>query len=359
MAVGPLQPRALATEADASYKQPVPEKSKATVEKAPAASRRSLTRFAWLSIAAALLTIGLKTVAYLLTGSVGLLSDAIESFVNLVGGIMALAMLTVAARPADEDHAFGHSKAEYFSSGVEGTLILIAAVSIGIASVERLVTPKPLEQVGLGLGVSVLASLVNLGVALLLLRVGRKYHSITLEANAQHLMTDVWTSAGVVVGVGAVALTGWQRLDPIVALMVAANIVWTGVAILRRTISGLMDVALPADELGLIHKALEPYRQDGLEFHALRTRRAGASRFVTLHVLVPCDWTVQHGHQLLERVEGDIRRALPDAILFTHLEPLGDPASWSDVALERDETATPAPEQRPKQPCAGSDASAI
>ena len=339
----------------------MPATPKATVEEAPAASSRSLTRFAWLSIAAALLTIGLKTVAYLLTGSVGLLSDAIESFVNLVGGIMALAMLTVAARPADEGHAFGHGKAEYFSSGVEGTLILIAAVSIGIASVERLVTPKPLEQVGWGLAVSVVASLVNLGVARLLLRVGREHNSITLEADAQHLMTDVWTSVGVVVGVGAVALTGWQRLDPIVALGVAANIVWTGISIVRRSISGLMDVALSAEELGVIHKALEPYRQDGMEFHALRTRRAGASRFVTLHVLVPGDWTVQRGHQLLERLEGDIRRALPDAILFTHLEALGDPASRGDPALERGETARaiPASEQHPKQPGAESDASAI
>ncbi len=346
-----LQRRVLATEADASYKQPVPDTPKATVAEVPAASRRSLTRFAWLSIAAALLTIGLKTAAYLLTSSVGLLSDAIESFVNLVGAIMALAMLTVAARPADEDHAFGHGKAEYFSSGVEGTLILIAAVSIAIAAVERLVTPKPLEQVGLGLGMSVLASLVNLGVALLLLRVGRQHNSITLEADAQHLLTDVWTSVGVVVGVGAVALTGWQRLDPIVALVVAANIVWTGVGIVRRSISGLMDVALSAEELGLIDKALEPYRQEGLAFHALRTRRAGASCFVTLHILVPGGWTVRRGHQLLERLEGDIRRALPGAILFTHLEALGDRASWGDVALEREETARAASalEQRPKQ----------
>ena len=327
MAGKSLQPRALATEADASYKLPVPATPQATAEEAPAASRRPLTRFAWLSIAAALVTIGLKTTAYLLTGSVGLLSDAIESLVNLVGGIMALTMLAVAARPADEGHAFGHGKAEYFSSGVEGTLILIAAVSIGIASVERLITPKPLEQVGLGLGVSVVASLVNLGVALLLLRVGRKANSITLEANAQHLMTDVWTSVGVVVGVGAVALTGWQRLDPIVALLVAVNIVWTGLTIVRRSVSGLMDVALSAEELGLIQKALAPYRQDGLEFHELRTRRAGASRFVTLHVLVPGDWTVQRGHQLLERLEEDIRRSLPDAVMFTHLEPRSDPAS--------------------------------
>ena len=210
-------------------------------------NRSSLTRFAWLSIAAAILTIVLKAIAYWLTGSVGLLSDALESFVNLVGALMALAMLTIAARPADEDHAYGHSKAEYFSSGVEGTLILIAAVSIGVAAIQRLITPKPLEQIGLGLGVSIVASLVNLFVALVLLRASKKHNSITLEANAQHLMTDVWTSAGVLVGVGAVALTDWERLDPIVAFLVAGNIIWSGVRIVRKSVLGLMDTALPVE----------------------------------------------------------------------------------------------------------------
>lgn len=331
VALGVLTSPALATDACASYKWPVAEPTEHILKEAPAASRRALTTYAWISIAAAVVTIGLKTVAYMLTGSVGLLSDAIESVVNLVGGIMALAMLTVAARPADQDHAFGHGKAEYFSSGVEGTLILIAAVSIAVASVGRLITPKPLEQVGVGLAVSVAASLVNLGVALLLLRVGRRQKSITLEANAHHLMTDVWTSVGVVVGVGAVAMTGWQRLDPIVALVVAANIVWTGVSIVRRSISGLMDVSLSAEEVALIQKSLEPFRQEGMEFHALRTRRSGASCFVSLHVLVPGEWTVQCGHEHLERIEGDIRRAMPDAIVTTHLEALGDPASLNDV----------------------------
>src|SRR5512137_640932 len=223
----------------------------------PDMERSSLTRFAWISIGAAVLTIGLKSAAYALTGSVGLLSDAIESLVNLVGGIMALAMLTVAARPADEEHAYGHSKAEYFSSGVEGSLILLAAVSIGYAAVGRLIAPKPLEQVGLGLAVSVLASLVNLVAALLLLRVARRRHSITLEANAQHLLTDVWTSAGVLIGVGAVVLTGWQRLDPVVALVVAANIVWTGGRIVWRSIHGLMDSALPETERSTICRVLD------------------------------------------------------------------------------------------------------
>ncbi len=304
-------------------------------------SRASLTRFAWLSLAAALLTIGLKSVAYLLTGSVGLLSDALESGVNLVGALMALAMLTVAARPADEDHAYGHSKAEYFSSGVEGTLILVAAVSIAVAAVQRLLAPKPLEQVGLGLVVSVLASLVNLSVALILRRASKRYRSITLEANANHLLTDVWTSAGVLVGVGAVTLTGWQRLDPIVAIAVAANIVWAGVRIVRKSVLGLMDTALPLEEQSALRRVLEPYTQTGVQFHALRTRQSGARQFVSLHVLVPGAWTVHEGHQLLERIEADIRQALPNVTAFTHLESLDDPISWEDVHLDRTE-ASPA-----------------
>jgi cation diffusion facilitator family transporter len=292
--------------------------------------RSSLTRFAWLSIAAAVATIGLKLVAYRLTGSVGLLSDAIESVVNLVGGIMALAMLTVAARPADEDHPYGHTKAEYFSSGVEGTLILLAAASIGYAAVGRLITPKPLEQVGLGLVVSVLASLVNLGVSLLLMRVGRQRNSITLEANAQHLLTDVWTSVGVVLGVGAVALTGWQRLDPIVALAVAANIVWTGTGIIRRSTAGLMDAALSPQDRLVVEKALQIYEQDGVGFKALQTRQSGAQKVVSLHVLVPGEWTARRCHQLLDRVESSIRKALPGACVFTHLEPLEDPGGGAE-----------------------------
>lgn len=300
--------------------------------------RAALTRFAWISIAAALTTMALKTAAYRLTGSVGLLSDAIESTVNLVGGLMALAMLTVAARPADEEHAFGHAKAEYFSSGVEGTLILVAAITIGVTAVRRLLMPQPLEQVGLGLAVSVAASLVNLGVAVALLRVGRRERSITLEANAQHLLTDVWTSAGVLVGVGATALTGWYRLDPIVALAVAANIVWTGFSIVRRSALGLMDTALPAEQLAPVRAVLDTYTGQGIVFHALRTRQAGARSFIDLHVLVPGDWTVKRGHDLLERLEEDLRGALPEATVFTHLEPVEDPVSFEDQKLDRRRT---------------------
>lgn len=298
-------------------------------------NRASLTRFAWLSLAAALLTIGLKSVAYLLTGSVGLLSDALESGVNLAGALMALAMLTVAARPADEDHAYGHSKAEYFSSGVEGTLILVAAVSIAVAAVQRLLAPQPLEQVGLGVAASVLASLVNLSVALILRRASKRYRSITLEANANHLLTDVWTSAGVLVGIGAVTLTGWQRLDPIVAIMVAANIVWVGVRIVRKSVLGLMDTALPPEDQSALRRVLEPYLQTGVQVHALRTRQSGARQFVSLHVLVPGAWSVHQGHQLLERIEADIRQALPNVTAFTHLESLDDPISWDDMHLDR------------------------
>jgi cation diffusion facilitator family transporter len=313
-------------------------------------NRSSLTRFAWLSIAAAVLTIGLKLTAYLLTDSVGLLSDALESVVNLVGALMALAMLTIAARPADEDHAYGHNKAEYFSSGVEGTLILVAAVGIGVTAVGRLITPKPLEQIGLGLGVSVVAAMVNLLVALTLLRAAKRYQSITLKANAYHLMTDVWTSAGVLVGVAMVALTDWHRLDPIVALFVACNIVRSGVHIVRDSILGLMDTALPAEEQDAVHKALEPHKQGGVKYHALLTRRAGTRRFVSLHVLVPGTWTVQRGHRLLERIEADIRSALPEVTVFTHLESLSDPASWDDVGLDRGVTTPPNTSVKNPQP---------
>jgi cation diffusion facilitator family transporter len=277
----------------------------------------------------------LKAVAYLLTGSVGLLSDAIESLVNLAGALMALAMLTIAARPPDEDHAYGHSKAEYFSSVLEGTLIVIAAVSIGIAAVARLFAPRPLEQIGLGLAVSAAAALANLGVALVLMRAGRRDRSITLEASAQHLFTDVWTSAGVLVGVGAVRLTGWLDLDPIIALVVAANIVRTGVRLVNKSVSGLMDSALPDAERHALDAALARHADSGAQFHAIRTRQAGPRRFVSTHVLVPGDWTVHRGHELLERIEGDIRAAIPNSTVFTHLEPLDDPASFDDVTLDR------------------------
>ncbi len=306
-------------------------------------NRNFLTRYAWLSIAAALATIGLKSGAYLVTGSVGLLSDAMESMVNLVGGIMALAMLKVAARPADEDHAYGHGKAEYFSSGLEGGLILVAALSIAIAAARRFLAPQPLVEISLGLILSTAASVINLVVALFILRAGRRHNSITLEANAHHLFTDVWTSVGVIAAISLVAWTRWQWLDPVIALAVAANIVWTGVGIVRRSIAGLMDISLKPDDLAAVRKVFQSYEQTGVQFHALRSRQAGARKFISAHVLVPGDWTVQRGHELLERIEADIHRALPDALMFTHLESLDDPASWDDETLDRGNRKTPQP----------------
>jgi len=300
---------------------------------------QSLTRYAWLAIAAAIATMALKGVAYQITGSVGLLSDALESLVNLAGALMALAMLTVAARPPDDDHAYGHGKAEYFSAGVEGALILVAALSIAYAAVDRLLHPRPIEQLGLGLAVSVVAALLNLAVALVLLRASKAHRSATLQASSHHLLTDVWTTVGVLVGVGAVALTGWLVLDPLVALAVAANIVWTGTRILRESIAGLMDAALPASEQAILRRLLDGYAAQGVEYHALLTRRAGARRFVSVHVLVPPEWSVQQGHDLLEQIEAGMRRALPPISVLTHLEPLGDPAAMADQDLHRHDAA--------------------
>lgn len=295
----------------------------------------SLKRYAWLSIAAALATILLKGVAWWMTGSVGLLSDALESFVNLAGALMALAMLTLAAMPADEDHAHGHGKAEYFSSAFEGFLILVAALCIAYAAIERLLHPRPIEAIGIGLSVSIVASIINFATARTLMKVGREHNSITLEADAHHLLTDVWTSAGVLVGVGLVWLTGWLWLDPLVALLVAANIVWTGWQLLHRSAAGLMDVSIPAEQLKAIEVVLDGYRNQGLDFHALRTRQAGTRAFISLHVLVPGAWSVQHGHDLLECIESDIMVAVPNSHVITHLEPIEDPVSLHDEVLDR------------------------
>jgi len=302
----------------------------------PSVPRRSLARFAWLSIVAALLTISLKGGAYALTGSVGLLSDALESVVNLVAAVVALIALTVAHQGPDEEHAYGHEKAEYFSSGIEGGLILLAAASIAYVSVGRLLHPAPPQSVALGLAISTFASLINLGAAWRLRHAARQYRSITLEADARHLLTDVWTSAGVIVGVAGVALTGWLWLDAVIALAVAVNIVWAGLQLVRRSALGLLDTALPAAERATIGAVLERYaREQPVEFHALRTRESGTRRFVEVHVLVPGGWSVRRGHALLERLERDLRAALGPVTILTHLEPRNDPTSFADTALDR------------------------
>ena len=298
------------------------------------APRASLARFAWLSIAASIAIIGLKGTAYWVTGSVGLLSDALESIINLVAACVALVVLGIVARPADEEHPYGHDKAEYFSSGLEGGMILIAALGIAIAAIERMLHPQPLHDLALGLGIATVASVINFAVARILFAAARRYDSITLEADAHHLMTDVWTSVGVLVGVGAAGMSGWQWLDPAAALFVAANIVWTGTMLVRRSARGLMDTALPLEERSAIEKILDAYRAEGIAYHALLTRRSGARRFVSVHILVPGAWSVQRGHDLLERIEGEMREALPNTTVITHLEPIEDPASWRDAELE-------------------------
>lgn len=294
----------------------------------------SLQKFAWLSIAAAVTTIGLKMGAWWLTGSVGLLSDALESVVNLVAAVLTLLMLGLAARAPDEEHAYGYGKAENFASGAEGAMILVAAGLIAYTAIERLRAPTEIEQAWLGLGVSTCASLVNLFVARTLLSAGRRYRSIALEADAHHLMTDVWTSVGVVVAVAAVALTGWARLDPIIALVVAANIVWTGVRIVRNSALGLLDRAWPAEQMTALKKVLADF-SDPVQIHAVRTRQSGRRQFVSMHVVVPGDWTVARGHTLVEELEAAIAAAIEGAIVDTHLEPLEDPASFADTALDR------------------------
>ena len=300
-----------------------------------AARGDSLTRFAWLSIGAAVVTICMKTGAYFLTGSVGLLSDALESGVNLVAAVVALVALSIAAREPDDERPYGYQKAEYFSSGTEGGLILVSAALIIVSAVRRLLSPAPLESLGLGLLVSAAASAINFAVSLRLRDAGRKYQSITLEADARHLMTDVWTSVGVIVGVAAVALTGWLVLDPLVALAVGLNILRAGFDLVRRSARGLMDTAIPEHERAKLHSVLESYKDRNVQWHAIRTRQAASRRFISMHALVPGAWTVQRGHDLVEEVEHDVREAIPNATVLTHLEPIDDPAAWADVNLDR------------------------
>lgn len=301
-------------------------------------NRQSLTRYAWLSIGAALLTMAIKASGYLVTQSVGLLSDALESGVNLVAAFSALAALHIGSQPPDEDHAYGHQKVEYLSSGAEGGLISLAAIAIIITAVQRFLDPQAVERLGLGLGLSSAASLVNLIVATILIRVGKRERSIALEADGHHLMSDVWTSAGVLTGVGLVWVTGWQILDPLVALLVGSWLGRTGFLLLRRSAYGLIDTALPEKDLGTIETVLSRYEQMGVQYHALRTRQAGSRSFISLHVQVPGRWSVQKGHDLLEGIEADLRRAIPSATVFTHIEPIEDPRSFRDEQLDRDQS---------------------
>lgn len=300
------------------------------------AADRTLERYAWLSLSAAVLTIALKTYAWYVTGSVGLLSDALEALINLAAALLTLSMLRLAAAPPDAAHPYGRFKAEYFASGAEGALIVFAAVSIAFAAVPRLAAPQPLDAPGLGIALSVAATAINLGAALKLVSAGKRMHSIALEADGHHLMTDVWTSAGVIAGVALVAASGWLVLDPLIAIAVAVHIVWTGFGLMRRSFAGLLDAAIPAAELAEIEKIFSEYRRRyAIEFHALLTRQAGARRFISFHLLVPDAWPVERAHALSEEIEERIRSLVPQAITLSHIEPISQPASYDDIKLER------------------------
>ncbi len=305
--------------------------------------RSSLIKYGWLSLGAAVLTMGLKTVGYLLTQSVGLLSDALESGINLVAAFTALTALHISAQPPDEDHAYGHQKVEYLSSGAEGGLILLAAIAIAVMAIQRLLNPQPIDHLSIGLLIAAAASVINLVTALILIRVGRRERSIALEADGQHLMSDVWTSMGVLIGVGAVGITGWQILDPLVALIVAGWIGYNGFKILKRSALGLIDTALPEQDVAAIRAILERNCGSKTKYHALRTRQAGSRSFISMHIQAPGDWSIQQGHDLLETIEREIREVIPSATVFTHIEPLEDPRSWIDQDLDRSpETDLPA-----------------
>lgn len=298
-------------------------------------SSSKLTGYAWLSIATAIVTISLKMTAWQLTGSVGLLSDALESFVNLVAAIVVLIALIVAAREPDDEHTYGHSKAEYFSSGLEGGLIFLAAIGIFYTAIPRLWNPQPLEDIGIGIVLVAIAAAINGLVGLKLHKAAREHRSVTLESDAKHLFTDVWTTAGVILGVVLVSLTGWERLDPILAIGVGIQILSTGFQLVRASINGLLDAAIPADELTKLQTLLDRWQEDrGVVTHALRTRQAGRRRFVSMHVLVPGYWTVDRGHDIVGELEDDIRTILPETTVFTHLEPLEKPESWNDSGLD-------------------------
>jgi cation diffusion facilitator family transporter len=286
-----------------------------------------------LSIAAAVVTMGIKTVAWWVTGSVGLLSDAAESVVNLVAAGFAYFALLYAAQPADREHTYGHEKIEFFSSGLEGGLIFFAALVIAWSAIHRLLTGPAVQSLDLGLALSSVAALINLGVGLLLLREGRRHRSIVLEADGKHLLTDVWTSAGVLVGLGLVRVTGAVWLDPVLALLVAANILWTGFGLVRRSFHGLMDRALPDAELARIREVIASHLATGMTFHALRTRQAGSRRFADFHLLVPGVMSVRGAHELADHIEDALRAALDNLEVTIHLEPIEARTAWEDSAL--------------------------
>lgn len=298
-------------------------------------TNKDLTKYAWLSVVTAIATISLKSLAYFLTGSVSLLSDALESVINLVAAAFALWMLIIAARPADEDHPFGHYKAEYFAGALEGALIGMASLSIFWVAFQRLFDPQPIEQLGIGLFISGVASVLNLIVGQLLIRTGKANRSVALEADGHHLMTDVWTSVGVIFALIVVNLTGWFILDPIIAMLVALNILKTGYEVIKRSTLGLMDTVINDEDMEAVTSVLDGYvEKDRIDYHALRTRQSGSRIFISVHILMPDEWSIKRGHELIDKIEDDLRAAVEGCIVFTHMEPINDPASMADIELE-------------------------
>ena len=303
---------------------PHPQRSSETLD---------LSRYGWLAVATAFATILLKAGAWLVTGSVGLLADAAESLVNLVAAAVALIVLKVAARPADANHNFGHTKAEYFSAAVEGVMIFVAAISIVVFALQRLVFPQPIESLGIGLMISVIASVLNGAVALVLLRAGKRHHSITLTADGKHLMTDVWTSVGVLVGIVLVWVSGWDWLDPVIAIAVGVNILFTGYGLVKESTEGLMDASLPERDNDRLRMILTRRADAGIAFHQMRTRVSGARQFMDFHLLVPDDWSVKQGHDFLEDLSDEIVAEFPRMNVTGHIEPINDPRSYAHEGM--------------------------
>jgi cation diffusion facilitator family transporter len=293
--------------------------------------KKSLASIVWIPIIAAVLTIFIKSAAYYITGSVGFMSDAMESVINLIASIVAFISLTIAAQPADKKHPFGHDKAEYFSSLTEGILITLAALGIAYTGINRIYHPQPLEELNIGMALSIFATLINFGTALILLHYGRKHNSITLEADGHHLMTDVYTTVGIVTGIFLVKLTNWQLLDPIMAIVVAVSILYTGIKLIVRSTDGLMDQKLSEKDMILIKEILDKHKAQGVDYHALYTRQSSSKQFITFHLLFSGDITLSEAHEISKAVEIEITEKIPNSDIFIHMEPMNDPDAYDDV----------------------------
>lgn len=292
-------------------------------------------QLALISIFASIFVIVIKYISYYVSGSVSLLSDAMESLVNLATALITFFMVRLAFQPPDKEHMYGHTKAEYFSSILEGLFILLAALAIIYTAILRIINPQPLQKIEIGLLLSLIASAVNFTVGRILINQGRKRHSIALEADGAHLMTDVITSGGVFLGLIIVSITKISTLDPIIAILVAVQIIVTGIKIINKSVSGFMDVAISPNELNVISDEFARHEKKGIQFHGLRTRQSGTRRFISFHVLVPGNWTIKKGHSLVEEIEAHIRKHIAFTTITTHLEPIEDPVSWKDTNLDR------------------------